>query len=1342
MKNICCTLLLLILFCKAASAQNFNFFKDLNTYKNQSVVCNGIWFNGHYFFTIAKDGLGNEIWKCDSTLTNPVLLKDINPGQASSDAYISGAVKYNGKLYFFARTEMNGLELWQTDGTEAGTVLFYESVPGAWSLSYLSIGVTNHTTPQLYFVRNDTGSYVSIYTYNYQARGIKKVYSEKKVVSVYSFGNKFLFYKGEPSSDYGEPWVTDGTPAGTFMLKEIDTIGTGTYNGSNSITSNSYNYFMSNIGGAVMFAADDRVNGRCLWRTDGTTAGTYLIKDFSYGTASGLENNITNIYTTLPNGNMMFAAKDTSNNSEPWITDGTTAGTFKLKEINPGIKSGLLYYVLSNSKHFNNQVFFGGYTDSLGYNPYVTDGTTAGTQLVSDLISGNSSLYFSFEDTLSNGIMMVAKDSVGTIKIFITDGTTVGTQLLATYPLMGANKPTFLKFGKVNGKVLYTIAYNVSSSGLYNQSFFAQSQTAYFTDGTIAGTVPANINFNFSLQASSTPKAFIKFNNEWYFAANDGKTGTEIWKTDGTVGGTYLFKDLCKSNVGYGFNSERFIELNGALFFIGSNDSSGTRKLLKFNGGSSLGFSVIDPSAPGHSIFSLYKSGNYLFYCKFQPVISTEPWISNGTSCSLRELNTANNCNTNNISLCGSNPSVMEERADRVIFKANESDGMRGVYTYSGGNYFPKLSPYYTTEPFTTNTNSYYVINNGQQICKGDISFGFVSGPSGIGNGIDTIYRIIAANDSFAFLVCRTGNNGNQLWKSNGISGGTGTISLVKTINPTGSAFEKYFYSSSNTPKTGFLGSSFFFFANDGVHGMELWKSDGTTAGTVMVKDINPTGSCRTGEGTYLVNNNLCYKIGNRIYFIANDGVHGDELWTSDGTPSGTFMTTDVNTGANGAFIQTNSLSYNVIMQALPFSATDTLALINLFNGITTETYYINKQKQTLELFDINKNFPDNYNLNQYVASSIAPDINLISAYSPEHGIELYKYSIAPPPNANLVCSINSGCTGNNLQFNYKIPYNTNTGNYSILQLSNASGVFSMPVNLDTLPLATGTVTTSIPLNTTPGNNYRVRIITTNPADTLADNGTDISIGSIPQITNCVSSITAYANATQCGANVGYNFSASGFPFGESEYSNVPGNFFNVGTTPVYFTAWNGCGADTCHFDVTVIDTISPGLVCPSNIVTTDTVVSYSATSTDNCSTTSIAFNPPSGSTFPIGTSVVTATASDNSGNSTSCQFTVTVTVLRDEENASALQTFNSNVVINPVPVKNKLELHYQLEYADAVVVSITDVTGTILYNTEYNGTSGNNSVLIDTKQFKNGIYLLHLSGSNFNVAKKLVVSK
>lgn len=89
------------------------------------------------------------------------------------------------------------------------------------------------------------------------------------------------------------------------------------------------------------------------------------------------------------------------------------------------------------------------------------------------------------------------------------------------------------------------------------------------------------------------------------------------------------------------------------------------------------------------------------------------------------------------------------------------------------------------------------------------------------------------------------------------------------------------------------MGGAFYFLSSDGIHGTELWRTDGTAAGTRIVKDICP-GSCASWILRLAV-------WGSTLYFAADDGAHGKELWKSDGTEAGTQQVADIVPGFNGS---------------------------------------------------------------------------------------------------------------------------------------------------------------------------------------------------------------------------------------------------------------------------------------------------------------------------------------------------------------------------------------------------------------------------------------------------------
>lgn len=147
--------------------------------------------------------------------------------------------------------------------------------------------------------------------------------------------------------------------------------------------------------------------------------------------------------------------------------------------------------------------------------------------------------------------------------------------------------------------------------------------------------------------------------------------------------------------------------------------------------------------------------------------------------------------------------------------------------------------------------------------------------------------------DRVLFFTADDGTHGRELWRSSG-TGGSGT-SLVKDIYPGLAGAEI-----SNLTR---VGNRVFFAADDGVHGYELWVTDGTSAGTYLVKDIypGPADGIVRPRPSFRRSQPLLVEFGGVLYFAANDGVHGRELWRSDGTDAGTYLVEDIEPGPDSS---------------------------------------------------------------------------------------------------------------------------------------------------------------------------------------------------------------------------------------------------------------------------------------------------------------------------------------------------------------------------------------------------------------------------------------------------------
>jgi ELWxxDGT repeat protein len=442
------TLLLAALFLSSFGAFAQELVKDISPGAIPSVPNHFININGTLFFA-ANDGTnGLELWKSDGTAAGTVMVKDIRTGALlGSDP--NNLVNLNGTLYFQATNGtnlgQNGYELWKSDGTAAGTVMVKDIFPGA-SPSAVTIANLANINGTLFFTTNDGTHGNELWKSDGTDAGtvMVKDITPGPGASNPSFLtniNGTVFFRATDGVNGLELWKSDGTDAGTVMVKDI-------YSNSNSsspgdlINVNGTLFFAATIGGALS-------PGRELWKSDGTTAGTVIVKDIFGGTGQSFPSNFINI-----NGTLFFRATNGSGAGqkgyELWKSDGTDAGTVMVKDINPGTGNSNP----DSLTNINGTLFFTADNGTNGRELWKSDGTDAGTVLVKDINLGSGSSSSNNLVNVNDTLYFSADDGINGRELWKSDGTTAGTVMMKDInPGSGSSSPAL--FTNVNGTLFF-----------------------------------------------------------------------------------------------------------------------------------------------------------------------------------------------------------------------------------------------------------------------------------------------------------------------------------------------------------------------------------------------------------------------------------------------------------------------------------------------------------------------------------------------------------------------------------------------------------------------------------------------------------------------------------------------------------------------------------------------------------------------------------------------------------------------------------------------------------------------------------------------------------------------
>jgi ELWxxDGT repeat protein len=859
-------------------AQTFEIVKEINTTSTIGSISNpGMATVGNNVLFFSDDGInGQELWRTDGTSAGTQRLTDILPGAFPGIGASPQSAVGNGVFYFAAS---DASELWRSDGTEAGTYL----------LKFF--GGTNRVSQMFYH-------------------------------------NGVLFFVANDGINGIEPWISDGTVAGTVLLKDINA------GPANSLSTTVSSYGFIAMGSQVFFAATTASNGRELWKTDGTTAGTLMVKDVNPGAVGS----INNMKAAVHNGKVYFAANNGTLGIELWATDGTDAGTYLVRDISTGSGNASPNNLIS----FNGSLFFSA-SNNNNNTPglWKTDGTSAGTVLVRDLAADGISLTVGFNNTTNsftvNGNKLYFRGGLATESgLFASDGTTAGTALvkavggtgglfsfngLLYFQGAGPESSNFPVLYRSDGTAAGTLPVFEGDllSGLSvvapqnlpilnNKLFFvggnqANGNELWSTDGTSAGT---NLVKDINLVKAGTQtgsqsiggSAFL--NGMFLFSAADDTHGVELWKTDGTSEGTVMIKDIFSGSGSS--NPSQFCVVGDQAFFIANNGITGN-ELWKTDG-TTAGTQMVKDINPGFAngaVGRLTASGSYVYFLATHPETGTEMWRSNGTEAGTTLVSDL----TAGISSGFSNTNTHLTYLNKAFYihipslKLYVADGPANTFT-----------------EFSTNIVAAYdmaVVGNSLFIGGRNASGQSVLWRSDNGGApvqIKVVRNTDLGSDMYQFANCNgklyfnanDGTTGNEPWVSDGTEAGTFRL---KDIQAGAGTSQPFSFTAS--------GNKVFFQAGSTGTDAELWVTDGTEAGTYLVKDINPgvTGSFP---------NAFLAIPGGKVLFTANDGAHGIELWQSNATEAGTTMVKDFNEIGNG---------FNNVLRAFHFKENNHLWPLN-----------------------------------------------------------------------------------------------------------------------------------------------------------------------------------------------------------------------------------------------------------------------------------------------------------------------------------------------------------------------------------------------------------------------------
>lgn len=662
-----------------------------------------------------------------------------------------------------------------------------------------------------------------------------------------------LFFSADTPDHGRELWQSDGTEAGTVMVKDISP-------GSR----HSFPEQLTAIGDTLYFVADDGVNGERLWRSDGTAIGTYVVRD-----------DVSSLGNLLNFDGTLFFSGATRFGNELWKSDGTAAGTVMVRDIATGRSSGRP----ADFTEFNGALYFIA-DDGDGEAMWKTDGSEDGTVAIfsiSPTNSGGGNVV-----ATSDHLFILAHDRESGREVWVSDGTEAGTMLLKDIREGSASsEPQQLTV--MDDRVFFLADDGTNPDQLW------------MSDGTADGTnrIPVSTHLN-DIEGMTATGGIL------YFSASTAEHGQELWQTDGTSAGTTLVEDFRSGR--FGSFPRQLTNINGDLYFSISLPGSGERQLWKIDGGTGGTVPAYEPTVSlgyptafrdevyfaagtiratagtiesGRIVFSRTSTenswsteqvvwGDSLFFSADDGVHGRELWKSNGQPGGTSLLKDVNVGSSNT----DSDPRELTVSGDKLFFTADVSSSRRSLWvsdgTEAGTNLvtIPAIADLFVYGLHDVDGTLYFATSNGpfkSDLWKTDGTAAGTILVRQLDSTIGRTYPHPAASINGRLFFLAGGLHDIEVWVSDGTEAGTFRMRDIREggLGPVPREFTV-------------VGDSLFFTADDGIHGREIWRTDGTPEGTVLFDVRAGDDDSDPAELT---------AVGDTLFFRANDGIRGDELW-------------------------------------------------------------------------------------------------------------------------------------------------------------------------------------------------------------------------------------------------------------------------------------------------------------------------------------------------------------------------------------------------------------------------------------------------------------------------------